>query len=317
MSIPDPPLEPGAPVSDPARWGLVYRKPRRVGDRRSVQGHTARASAKESLPAHGGARLPSSPDFPLPTWMPGLDGVSTLRSTATEDGSPHRSWFTCGQKMVWTLSTKSSRRKPWAVLVLVLPLFIAGCGNGHSNDGPSSAPGASESPGAASQAATVFDLAGHRLDPFELASAKVFVFIFVSTDCPISNRYAPEIRRVEGKFAPAGVRFWLVYPDPDTSPDAIQKHLKDYQLPPEALRDPQHGLVRLSQVHVTPESAVFLPDRRLVYHGRIDNRYADLGKERPEATQHDLENVLEAVVQRKPVPYATAPAVGCYISDPK
>src|SRR5207249_9516148 len=53
--------------------------------------------------------------------------------------------------------------------------------------------------------------------PFELASAKVFVFIFVSTDCPISNRYAPEIRRVEGKFAPAGVRFWLVYPDPDRS----------------------------------------------------------------------------------------------------
>src|SRR5206468_6061056 len=44
-----PPHEPGAPVSDPARWGLVYRKPRRVGDRRSVQGHTARTSAGKSL----------------------------------------------------------------------------------------------------------------------------------------------------------------------------------------------------------------------------------------------------------------------------
>jgi len=55
----------------------------------------------------------------------------------------------------------------------------------------------------------------------------------------------------------------------------------------------------------------------LVYHGRIDNRYADLGKERPEATQHDLEEVLKAIVQGKPVPYSTAKAVGCYIPEPK
>src|SRR5437660_9605040 len=45
-----PPHESGAPVSDPARWGLVYRKPRRVGDRRSVQRHTERTSAEKSLP---------------------------------------------------------------------------------------------------------------------------------------------------------------------------------------------------------------------------------------------------------------------------
>jgi len=164
---------------------------------------------------------------------------------------------------------------------------------------------------------TVFDLAGQPFDPFAPADAKVIVFIFVNTDCPISNRYAPEIRRVKEKFAPAGVHLWLVYADLDTSPDAIRKHLHDYQLPPEALRDPQHGLVRLSHAHVTPEAAVFLPGRQLVYHGRIDNRYADLGKERPEATQHDLENVLEAVVQGKPVLYPSARAVGCYISDAK
>src|SRR5438094_10270678 len=42
--------EPGAPVSDPARRGLPYGKPRRVGDRRSVQGHTARTSGGNSLP---------------------------------------------------------------------------------------------------------------------------------------------------------------------------------------------------------------------------------------------------------------------------
>jgi hypothetical protein len=160
-------------------------------------------------------------------------------------------------------------------------------------------------------------LAGHAIDPFGITDAKAIVFIFVSTDCPISNRYAPEIRRVEEAFARSGVRLWLVYGDPDTSSEAIRKHVTEYRLPQQVLRDPRHALVRLAQARVTPECAVFLPGGRLVYHGRIDNRYADLGKERPEASQHDLEEVLKAIVQGKPVPYSTGKAVGCYIPEPK
>ena len=200
-----------------------------------------------------------------------------------------------------------------AALVLALPLLGSGCGRGDSTD--SALPAATTI--RASSALTVFDLAGHALNPFDATDAKAIVFIFISADCPISNRYAPEIRRVEEQFARSGVRFWLVYADADTSSDAIRKHVKEYHLPQQVLRDPRQTLVRLAQARVTPEGAVFLPGRRLVYHGRIDNRYADLGKERPEATQHDLEEVLKAIVQGKPVPYSMAKAVGCYIPGPK
>ena len=211
-------------------------------------------------------------------------------------------------------SIQALRRLPLAALVLVLPLLVSGCGSGDSTG---SALPSTKTLKASSSALTVFDLAGHALDPFDATDAKAIVFIFISTDCPISNRYAPEIRRVEEEFARSGVRFWLVYADADTSSDAIQKHVKDFHLPQQVLRDPRQTLVRLAQARVTPEGAVFLPGGRLVYHGRIDNRYADLGKERPEATQHDLEEVLKAIVQGKPVPYSTAKAVGCYIPEPK
>ena len=83
------------------------------------------------------------------------------------------------------------------------------------------------------------------------------------------------------------------------------------------LCDPHHALVRFAGARVTPESAVFLPDGRLDYQGSIDNRNIALGKERPEARQHELREVLEATVQRKPSPYASAPAVGCYSADAK
>ncbi len=196
---------------------------------------------------------------------------------------------------------------------LTLPIAVFGEENPATSRPPPVLSAASA--GTAAEIFTALDIAGHRVDPFATENAKAIVFIFVGLECPISNRYAPEIRRLEEKFSP--VRFWLVYPDPDASSDLIEKHLKAYKLPRKVLRDPQHALVRLGQVRVTPEAAVFLPGRRLVYHGRIDNRYVELGRERPEATQHDLQNVLEAILQGKPVPYATAKAVGCYIPDIK
>jgi hypothetical protein len=212
-------------------------------------------------------------------------------------------------------SIHAFRRLP--ALLFALSILISGCGSGDSSN--SSIP-ASKNPKALLSALKVFDLAGNALNPFDAIDAidaKAFVFVFISTDCPISNRYAPEIRRVEEEFVRAGVRFWLVYADTDTSADAIRKHIRDYRLPNPVLRDPRHSLVHLAQARVTPEAAVFLPGGRLVYHGRIDNRYADLGKERPEATQHDLEDVVKAILQARPVPYPTAKAVGCYIPEPK
>ena len=159
------------------------------------------------------------------------------------------------------------------------------------------------------------DLDNRTITPLKASSAKAIVFLFVSTDCPVSNRYAPEVRRLHEKFSPQGVKFWLVYPDKTESVETIRRHLTEYRYPCEALRDPKHRLVKAAQARVTPEAAVFLAGPKLVYHGRIDNWYVDLGKARPAPTQRDLEDVLQAVVSGKPVTYTTAPAVGCYISE--
>jgi hypothetical protein len=141
------------------------------------------------------------------------------------------------------------------------------------------------------------------------------VLVFISNDCPIANRYAPELNRLYSRFTQQCIVFWLVHPDPGETSEAIGKHAKEYQLAAPELRDPRHELVKLAKVDVVPSAAVFLPDRRLVYHGRIDDRFVELGRERPEALHHDLENVLEALLNRHPVPVANATAIGCYIPD--
>jgi hypothetical protein len=167
----------------------------------------------------------------------------------------------------------------------------------------------------APQAAAVgVDLDGRVVDPLSDGTARVTVLLFTRADCPISNRYAPEVRRLHDLFAPQGVRFWLVYPDPAAKPDGIRTHLRDYDYPMDALRDPEHALVRATGARVTPEAAVFVQGR-LVYHGRIDDRFPDFGKARAEPSSRDLEAALEATLDGRDPPVATAPAVGCYLSD--
>ena len=159
----------------------------------------------------------------------------------------------------------------------------------------------------------VFDGPNHRVNPFEDQRAKAIVFFFLRTDCPISNRYAPEIERLAEKYSSNGIHFWLVYPEPESSFEEIERHRKEYRLSLEPLRDPRHVLVKMASVTVTPEAAVFLPDGRELYHGRIDDRYVDLGKERPEAITHDLDEALKSVASGKPIVSSVTRAVGCYI----
>jgi hypothetical protein len=110
------------------------------------------------------------------------------------------------------------------------------------------------------------------------------------------------------------MEFRLVYPNPDESPAATRQHLTEYNYQLPALLDHKHRLVKEAQIRTTPECAVYTPDSGWVYHGRIDNRDADLGKLRSQPTKRDLQEVLTAIANgQKVTPYSTV-AVGCTIA---
>jgi thiol-disulfide isomerase/thioredoxin len=160
------------------------------------------------------------------------------------------------------------------------------------------------------------DLQGRPVDPFRATRGKVVVLIFVRTDCPISNRYAPVIQQISGQHQDK-VSFFLVYPSKRETPNLIRKYDQEFGFGPRftALRDPQHILVKQSQAQVTPEAAVFNASQRLIYHGRIDNLYEDFGHSRRTATTHELADAIEAAMAGKTLTGKPTPAVGCYISD--
>jgi thiol-disulfide isomerase/thioredoxin len=143
---------------------------------------------------------------------------------------------------------------------------------------------------------------------------KAIVLFFVRTDCPISNRYAPELQRIYQKYSLKGVDFRLVYPEHDLTLDKAEKHGKEYAYTIPILLDARHEYVARARARFTPEAAVFI-NSQLIYLGRIDDRYVDIGKARPEAARHDLEEVLAAVVAGKSLQFRETKAVGCVIEN--
>jgi hypothetical protein len=143
--------------------------------------------------------------------------------------------------------------------------------------------------------------------------SRLDVLIFIATDCPISNAYAPEIARICKEYGPQGARCELVYPDPPITDEAVRLHQNSYGLADiHATADRDYALAKQAGATVTPEAAV-LQNGRLVYRGRIDDRYVTWGKSRPQAGRRDLRRALDELIAGKAVSAPRTRAVGCYI----
>ena len=152
-------------------------------------------------------------------------------------------------------------------------------------------------------------------NPFQPAGTRASVLLFVSSTCPVSNRYAPDLRRLSDEYSKAGVAFWLVYPDPADTDKDIREHIADFKLPGTPVRDVTHELVKRAGATITPEAAVYDSRGQLTYRGRIDDRYSSVGIERATATRHDLADAIAATLAGKPIKERFTQAVGCYIAD--
>ena len=153
-------------------------------------------------------------------------------------------------------------------------------------------------------------------DPFPPApGTKATVLLFVSSTCPVSNRYAPDLGRLYDEYSKAGVAFWLIYPDPADTDKDIREHVAEFKLPGTAVRDVKHALVKRAGATITPEAAVYDSRGQLTYRGRIDDRYSAVGIEKATASRHDLQDAIAATLAGKPIKDNRTQAVGCYIAD--
>jgi hypothetical protein len=145
----------------------------------------------------------------------------------------------------------------------------------------------------------------------------VVALVFVSSECPVSNKLVPELERLHKRFSKKDAEVWIVYPNASDGEKEIAKHRKEYRISAPFVRDEKHELVKKAGATITPEAVVFNEKREIVYRGRITDQFLALGKGRPQPTQHDLADAIEATLAGEKPKEGRTEAVGCFIQDQK
>jgi Redoxin len=190
------------------------------------------------------------------------------------------------------------------LLVLILAIGLAFFGSIHAG-------------AKAPEAIRFKDLGGKEHTPLGQADRKATILFFLLPDCPVSNSYAPEIKRICADYEKKKIGAFIVHADPDVTLDQAKKHAKEYGYVCPVLLDPTHVLVKKAGVTMAPEVALLAPDGKVLYRGRIDDWYVGYGKRRGEPTERDLRIAVESVLKGEPVATPTTKVIGCYLPDPK
>ncbi len=161
------------------------------------------------------------------------------------------------------------------------------------------------------------DTTGKKHTSADWRQKKAVVLFFLGTECPVSNYYCPEYCRLGKRYGNESIQFYGIHPDPDVTAEGATKHKEEYRLPFPVLLDPNHAVTRQSGVRVIPEAVLLSNEGRVLYRGRIDDRYALDGKKRDEPSTRDLEKAIQAVMDGKEPSVAVTKAFGCPIPPPK
>jgi peroxiredoxin len=162
----------------------------------------------------------------------------------------------------------------------------------------------------------VFDLPGvdgrnHTLE--EYADAPVLVLIQSCNHCPYVLAWEGRINDLAREYADRGVRFVAINSNdaeayPQDSFEAMVEHAREAGYVFDYLYDESQEVARALGSERTPECFVYDAERRLVYHGAVDDN-----RDEHAVTQRYLRDAIEAVLAGTAPPVAETPPVGCTV----
>jgi peroxiredoxin len=161
-----------------------------------------------------------------------------------------------------------------------------------------------------------FDLDGvdgrrHTLADYD--DAEALVLIQSCNHCPYVQAWEGRMSAIQRDYTDRGVRLVAVSSNdadayPEDSFDQMRARAEREGFAFDYLYDPSQGVARALDAERTPEVFLFDRDRRLRYHGAIDD-----SRNEQAVTQHYLRDALDAVLEGRDPPVAETMPVGCTV----
>jgi peroxiredoxin len=144
---------------------------------------------------------------------------------------------------------------------------------------------------------------------------KATVIVFIGTECPVNNLYAPRLAELHEEWAAKGVRFLAINANSTDSAEAIHAHAKKHGIPFPVLRDADGAIADRIGAHRTPEAFVLDASFKVIYQGRIDDQYG-IGFQRAKPGRRDVAEALAELLDGKAVSVPATAVAGCKIARP-
>ena len=155
---------------------------------------------------------------------------------------------------------------------------------------------------------------GREFEGRSLYGPKGLIVAFTCNHCPYAVAVWPRLAALSRKASALGVATVAVNPNinpayPDDAPARMKEKAAEWGIPFPYLVDETQQTAKAFKAQCTPDLYLFGADRRLAYHGRLDDNWQD-----PKAvTREELWEAVQAVAAARAPAAAQRPSMGCSI----
>ena len=144
---------------------------------------------------------------------------------------------------------------------------------------------------------------------------KGVVLVFLGTECVISRRMIARLNELAVTGEKLGFKLYGLFPNQWDTSDSLEAFAADYEVEFPLILDDDARIARKLKPSVSPEVFLFDDEMRLMYRGRIDNRFAAIGVLRNKITRHDLLDAMQAISEGALPEVTYSEPVGCVYGD--
>ena len=149
----------------------------------------------------------------------------------------------------------------------------------------------------------------------QLKGEKGTVIMFICNHCPFVIHVNDELVKMANKYQQKGINFIAISSNeienyPQDAPNLMKKLALDLKYPFPYLYDETQEVAKAYDAACTPDFYVFDTDLKSIYHGQLDDSRPGNGKL---VSGIDLRNVLNNLLEGKPVLEKQHPSMGCGI----
>jgi hypothetical protein len=141
------------------------------------------------------------------------------------------------------------------------------------------------------------------------------VHYFLLEECRICIDMTPSLNMLYSKYSNDSIQFMGHFVNIQVDSIALAQWALKYKVKFELQNDIGNFEARRLGASVAPQVVVeSLLDNQVLYSGRINSMYSALGKRSQHISEHNLEDVLSAIVANRNIQEKETQAIGCFIN---